>query len=179
MDTAVRTNLGTQAAFRAPGAVEGTAGLEVALDILAGKLGMDPLELRRKNYAERRQALDRPYARKLLLEAYRHGACESGGQSVTLCKDAFRKVRVAYLRRGIGMASQFWGGDGGPPAQAIAKLLPDGTAVILTGTQDIGTGTRTVLAQIAAEELGYHWSRYGWSWVTPSSESSRHPAVAV
>jgi len=52
------------------------------------------------------------------------------------------------------MASQLWGGDGGPPAQAIAKLLPDGSAVILTGTQDIGTGTRTVLAQIAAEELG-------------------------
>jgi len=51
------------------------------------------------------------------------------------------------------MASQIWGGDGGPPAQAIAKLLPDGTAVILTGTQDIGTGTRTVLAQVAAEEL--------------------------
>ena len=53
------------------------------------------------------------------------------------------------------MASQIWGGDGGPPAQAMAKLLPDGTAVIITGTQDIGTGTRTVLAQIAAEELGY------------------------
>jgi xanthine dehydrogenase YagR molybdenum-binding subunit len=52
------------------------------------------------------------------------------------------------------MASQIWGGDGGPPAQAMAKLLPDGTAVILTGTQDLGTGTRTVLAQIAAEELG-------------------------
>jgi xanthine dehydrogenase YagR molybdenum-binding subunit len=52
------------------------------------------------------------------------------------------------------MASQLWGGDGGPPAQAMAKLLPDGSAVILTGTQDIGTGTRTVLAQIAAEELG-------------------------
>jgi xanthine dehydrogenase YagR molybdenum-binding subunit len=51
------------------------------------------------------------------------------------------------------MASQLWGGDGGPPAQAIAKLLPDGSAVIITGTQDIGTGTRTVLAQIAAEEL--------------------------
>jgi xanthine dehydrogenase YagR molybdenum-binding subunit len=57
------------------------------------------------------------------------------------------------------MASQLWGGDGGPPAQALAKLLPDGGVIILTGTQDIGTGTRTVLAQIAAEELGYPLER--------------------
>jgi xanthine dehydrogenase YagR molybdenum-binding subunit len=57
------------------------------------------------------------------------------------------------------MASQLWGGDGGPPAQALAKLLPDGGAVILTGTQDIGTGTRTALAQVAAEELDYPLER--------------------
>ncbi len=128
--------------------------MEVALDQLAAALGMDPLELRRKNYAERHQALDRPYSRKLLLEAYRLGAERIGWAERDHEERRYPQGRDGYLRRGIGMASQLWGGDGGPPAQAIAKLLPDGTAVILTGTQDIGTGTRTVLAQIAAEELG-------------------------
>src|SRR5256885_15783919 len=52
------------------------------------------------------------------------------------------------------MASQLWGGSGLPPAYATVPLTPDGTAVLRCGTQDIGTGTRTVLAQIAAEELG-------------------------
>ncbi|QIA27311.1 xanthine dehydrogenase family protein molybdopterin-binding subunit [Thermaerobacter sp. PB12/4term] len=55
--------------------------------------------------------------------------------------------------RGIGMASQIWGGAGGPPAQAEVRVHPDGTATVVTAGQDIGTGTRTVLAQIAAEEL--------------------------
>jgi xanthine dehydrogenase YagR molybdenum-binding subunit len=53
------------------------------------------------------------------------------------------------------MASQVWGGSGGPPAYAVLKINPDGTAVVITGTQDIGTGIRTVLAQIAAETLGF------------------------
>jgi xanthine dehydrogenase YagR molybdenum-binding subunit len=52
------------------------------------------------------------------------------------------------------MASQVWGGGGGPPAYALVKINPDGSAVVITGTQDIGTGSKTVLAQIAAETLG-------------------------
>ncbi len=158
-DRPARTNLGTLAAFRAPGVVEGMAGLEVAMDALAAKLGMDPLELRRKNFAARYQLLDRPYARNLLHECYRIGAERIGWTTRNDEDRHFPAGRSGHLRRGIGMASQFWGGDGGPPAQAIAKLLPDGTAVIITGTQDIGTGTRTVLAQIAAEELGYPLER--------------------
>jgi xanthine dehydrogenase YagR molybdenum-binding subunit len=51
------------------------------------------------------------------------------------------------------MASQIWSGSGGPPAYALIKINLDGTAIVLSGTQDIGTGTKTVLAQIAAEEL--------------------------
>jgi CO/xanthine dehydrogenase Mo-binding subunit len=153
-DTDVRTNLGTLGAFRAPGVVEGTAGLEVALDALAGKLGMDPLELRRKNFAPCNQVMDRPYAAKTLLEAYALGAERIGWARRE--DPAWRAPQgtSGTLRRGLGMATQLWGGDGGPPAQAMAKLLPDGSAVIITGTQDIGTGTRTALAQIAAEELG-------------------------
>lgn len=52
------------------------------------------------------------------------------------------------------MASQVWGGGGGPPAYALVRIHPDGTADVLTGSQDLGTGTRTVFAQIAAEALG-------------------------
>jgi len=57
-------------------------------------------------------------------------------------------------RRGVGMANQIWGGGGGPPAYANVELNPDGTATLRTGTQDIGTGTKTVLTQVCAEELG-------------------------
>ena len=158
-DRAARTNLGTLASFRAPGVVEGIAGLELAIDALAMKLGMDPLELRHKNVAQRYQLLDRPYARHLLRECYRIGAERIGWATRNADERRFPIGRDGHLRRGVGMASQLWGGDGGPPAQAIAKLLPDGTAIIMTGTQDIGTGTRTVLAQIAAEELGYPLDR--------------------
>jgi xanthine dehydrogenase YagR molybdenum-binding subunit len=153
-DVPARTNLGTQASFRAPGAVEGTAGLEAALDRLAAKLGMDPLELRRKNFASRYQLLDRAYAAKTLGEAFEIGAAAIGWAGRDDPARRYPQGESGPLRRGMGMAGQVWGGDGGPPAQAMAKLLPDGSAVILTGTQDIGTGTRTVLAQIAAEELG-------------------------
>lgn len=152
-DIPARTNLGAQSSFRAPGVVEGTAGLETALDELARALHMDPLELRRKNFAPRFQLLDRPYAAKTLLEAYTLAADRIGWATRDAEARRYPRGRDGMLRRGVGMASQLWGGDGGPPAQAIAKLLPDGSAVIITGTQDIGTGTRTVLAQIAAEEL--------------------------
>ncbi len=153
-DRGARTNLGTFASFRAPGTVEGTAGMEVAIDQLAQTLGMDPLAFRRKNYAPHHQAMARPYARKLLDRAYDLGAERIGWATRDAEERRYPLGRTGSLRRGVGMASQIWGGDGGPPAQAMAKLLPDGSAVIITGTQDIGTGTRTVLAQIAAEELG-------------------------
>ncbi|HEX6798168.1 MAG TPA: xanthine dehydrogenase family protein molybdopterin-binding subunit [Ktedonobacterales bacterium] len=154
VDVPVQTNLGPFAAFRAPGVVEGTIGLEVALDRLAAALKMDPLALRRHNYAPDNQLMNgQPYARKLLLDAYSQAAEAIGWEGRDDEARRFPLGREGHLRRGVGMASQLWGGDGGPPAQATAKLLPDGTAVVLTGTQDIGTGTRTVLAQIAAEEL--------------------------
>lgn len=158
-DRAARTNLGSFSAFRAPGVVEGIAGLELAIDALAAQLGVDSLEFRRKNLATHYQLLDRPYARNLLQECYRIGADRIGWATRDSDERRFPAGRNGHLRRGVGMASQLWGGDGGPPAQAIAKLLPDGSAIIITGTQDIGTGTRTVLAQIAAEELGYPLDR--------------------
>ena len=64
------------------------------------------------------------------------------------------RVSTERIRRGKGMAAQVWGAGGGPPAYAIVKVNGDGSVDVLTGTQDLGTGTRTVFAQIAAEALG-------------------------
>jgi xanthine dehydrogenase YagR molybdenum-binding subunit len=61
--------------------------------------------------------------------------------------------RAARFRRGIGMAAQVWGAGGGPPAYALVRLESDGSASVLTGSQDLGTGSRTVFAQVAAEVL--------------------------
>jgi xanthine dehydrogenase YagR molybdenum-binding subunit len=145
----VRANTDRGRAFRAPGYVEGIFALEGGMDLLAETLGIDPLDLRLKNYADGDPTRGVPYTNKGLREAYEIGAQRSGwwGRS-----DSAREA--GPWRRGWGMASQIWGGGGGPPANAIVKLLPDATAEVLVGVQDIGTGTRTVLAQIAAEELG-------------------------
>jgi xanthine dehydrogenase YagR molybdenum-binding subunit len=62
------------------------------------------------------------------------------------------------IRRGFGVASQVWGGGGGPPAYALCRSNPDGTFDVLAGTQDLGTGSRTVFAQVAAEALGAPFS---------------------
>ena len=146
---AVRTSGDTARAFRAPGYVEGTVGLEGAMDELAAKLGLDPLDLRLRNYAEESPQRGRPYTAKGLRQAY-----EEGAQRFGWVERASAPRRHGAWCRGWGMASQIWGGGGGPPANAIVKLLSDGTAEVLAGVQDIGTGTRTILAQVAAEELG-------------------------
>jgi CO/xanthine dehydrogenase Mo-binding subunit len=144
----VFTHTGPMSAFRGPGYVEGTFALESLMEELADRLGMDPLDLRLKNYSDCDQVAGRPYSAKGLREAYEHGAERIGWRER-------RKGRKGSKVRGLGMASQIWGGSGGPPAYALVKIYPDGTATVISGTQDIGTGTKTVLAQIAAEELGF------------------------
>ena len=151
-DWAVFTNLGPFSAFRAPGYVEGTFALESMMDELAKALGLDPLELRLKNYAEIDPITNKPYTTKGLRQAYERGAQLIGWAERAHTKRARSK---GPKRVGFGLASQIWGGSGGPPAYALVKLNPDGTATVVTGTQDIGTGTRTALAQIAAEALGF------------------------
>jgi xanthine dehydrogenase YagR molybdenum-binding subunit len=145
----VRVNTDRGRAFRGPGYVEGIFALEGAMDALARELGIDPLDIRLKNYTEVDPTREEPYTTKGLREAY-----EIGAQRISWRDRSVSAPESGPWRRGWGMASQIWGGGGGPPANAIVKLLPDGTAEVLVGVQDIGTGTRTVLAQIAAEELG-------------------------
>ncbi|NLD74819.1 MAG: xanthine dehydrogenase family protein molybdopterin-binding subunit, partial [Chloroflexi bacterium] len=145
----VRTNTDTYRAFRAPGYVEGAFALEGALDALAAELGIDPLDLRLRNYAEESPSRNIPYTTKGLRRAY-----EMGAERIGWADRHERRRTDGPWRKGWGMASQLWGGGGGPPAKAIVKLLPDGTAEVQVGVQDLGTGTKTILTQVAAEELG-------------------------
>ena len=152
-ETFVYINAGPMDSFRAPGHVEGAFGLECAMDALAHELGMDPLELRRRNYAERDQEKDRPYSAKHLAACYTEGA-ERFGWTGRRASAAATRTQAHRIRRGVGMASQVWGAGGGPPAYATVRVNPDGTVDVLSGTQDLGTGSRTILAQVAAESLG-------------------------
>lgn len=147
----VFTNTGPGAAFRAPGYVEGTVGLDCAMEALADRLGIDPLQLRLRNYAEADQVLGRPYSSKFLHEAYTMAADAAGWSRRAATPAA--PVRSGRPRRGFGMASQIWGGAGSAPAYAEVRLNADGTVDVRIGTHDIGTGARTALAQIAAEVL--------------------------
>jgi CO/xanthine dehydrogenase Mo-binding subunit len=133
-------------AFRAPGFVEGTFGLECLLDELAAKLGVDPLELRRHNYADATN--DRPFSSKNLMECYRRAEAHWGR------RNEVRARSHGPWKHGVGLASQIWYGGGGPPSYAWIRLGSDGRATVITAMQDIGTGTRTAMAQIAADELG-------------------------
>jgi xanthine dehydrogenase YagR molybdenum-binding subunit len=143
-----KLNLPPMKAFRAPGFVEGTFGLECLLDELAAKLDLDPLELRRRNHADVEPVEGRSYSSKNLLECYRRA--EPHWER----RHEVRARSTETVKRGVGMASQVWWGGGGPPSYAWVRVGSDGHAAVVTATQDVGTGTKTALSQIAAEELG-------------------------
>jgi xanthine dehydrogenase YagR molybdenum-binding subunit len=143
-------NTGPAVAFRAPGYVEAAWALEQAMDILARKLDLDPLDLRLKNYATADQKRDKPFSEpESLRRCYETAAQRFGWRAYK------RQPGGDTRKRGIGIAAHEWGGSGYPPGYAWIKLNADGSADVVTGTQDIGTGTRTSLTQVAAEELGF------------------------
>lgn len=146
----VRLNLGTPTAMRAPGESTGAFALECAMDELAQALGMDPIELRVKNHAEANPMTGLPFSRKRLLDCYRIGA-EAFGWSRR--SPAPRSMRDGRWLIGYGMATSTYPGFR-LPASARARILADGTAVVESATQDIGTGTWTSMAQAAADALG-------------------------
>jgi xanthine dehydrogenase YagR molybdenum-binding subunit len=172
---AVFTNTGPAVAFRAPGYVEAAFALESAIDELARALQLDPLELRLRNYADRDQVRNRPYTTPESLRLCYERASEAFGWRTYRKPPASASPASSPSagpgpalsaaegngpkRRGVGMAAHDWGGSGYPPGYAWVKLNADGTADVVTGTQDIGTGTRTALTQVAAEELGLRLER--------------------
>ena len=163
--------------FRAPGFTEGTFGLECIVDELAAKLGVDALELRRKNYASSNDGT--PFSSKNLADCYERA------QKHWDRRHDVRGRSDATWKRGVGMASQIWYGGGGPPSYAWTRVGSDGRVAVVTAMQDIGTGTRTAMAQIAAEELGVSLDRVEVSlgdtargpYATLSAGSSTTPSV--
>lgn len=149
-EISVYINAGPAVAFRAPGHVEAAFALEQAMDELARKLEMDPVELRRQNYSEVDQLEEKPFT---LPEGLR--LCYDRVTDAIGWDSRQRPEQTGSKRRGIGFAAHDWiGGGGHDPGYAWIELNSDGTVDVVTGTQDIGTGTRTGLAQVAAEELG-------------------------
>lgn len=146
---AIYTNTGPSVAFRAPGHVEAAFALESAMDELARELDLDPVDLRLHNYTKTDQKKEKPYSSPEALRAcYEHATQTFGWQKGP------RPIAMGAKRRGVGFAAHEWGGGGNPPAYAWVKINSDGTVDVITGAQDIGTGTRTGLLMVAAEELG-------------------------
>lgn len=143
-------DLPTPLDMRAPGAASGLFPLEVAMDELAQALRMDPLALRLHNYAERAPSGDKPYSSKKLRECYALGA-ERFGWSRR--KPQARSLREGDELVGWGMASGQWIAEQ-QEAQARVVWHADGHVDVETAASDIGTGTCTVLAQVAASALG-------------------------
>jgi xanthine dehydrogenase YagR molybdenum-binding subunit len=123
----VRIDVPTPTFTRAPGHASGSFALESAMDELAYAAGIDPLELRLRNHADRDPDEDKPWSSKSLRECYARAA--------EACM-----ATATYPARQL-------------PASAIARLAADGTLTVQAGTQDIGTGTYTIMTQLAADEL--------------------------
>ncbi len=143
-------NAGKSRAFRAPGFPQCGWALEQMMDALAGKLGMDPIELRLKNIATVSQVRkNQPYTSTGLRQCLTEGAKAFGWAEARR-----RKRDSGPVRRGIGIAAGMWGWEGEPMATAIVKLMSDASVNLNIGASDIGTGTKTVMAMVVSEELG-------------------------
>ena len=143
-------DLFTPCDMRAPGGASSLYCIESAMDELSYAAGIDPLELRLKNYSEWDQNEDKPFTSNALKDCYYRGA-ERFGWSKR--KPEARSTREGRELVGYGMASGIWEAFR-VPTSARAVLAPDGTLEIGCATADIGTGTYTILTQIGAEMLG-------------------------
>jgi xanthine dehydrogenase YagR molybdenum-binding subunit len=141
-------HVNTPTALRAPVEGPGTWALESAMDELAHTLRMDPLDLRLTNYAVVDPADGRPWSSKKLIDAYEEGA------ALFRWRERSRQPqRDGHWLVGTGMASCVMGAFR-MPSEARVRLRADGTATIESGFHDIGSGTLTIMPQIAAEVLG-------------------------
>jgi len=136
--------------MRAPGEASGSIALEVAMDELAFALNLDPIELRLRNHADAHPTDGKPWSSKSLKECYRAGA-EKFGWAKRDPKP--RSMRDGKWLIGYGMASATYPVNLFPSSARVA-LKADGTALVESGTQDLGTGSYTVFTQLAAEILG-------------------------
>ena len=140
-DYDVLMNTGPSCAFRAPGHPQGAFALEVGIDMLCAKLGHDPVEFRLRNSCERT-----PWR----AEELRIGAERIGWQR----RDPMPGAEDGPIKRGLGVANSIWYSVYNPGAQVEVQVNKDGSVVALTSTSAPGAGSRTVIAQAIAEELG-------------------------
>lgn len=145
----VRTNEPLPIPMRAPGVAPGTFALESALDEAAVTLGLDPVELRVRNFADRDQNADKPWSSNSLLECYRLGAERFGWAS----RPAAGQARDGRWRIGWGMATSVYPVHR-QPCSVRVRLEADAGLLVQCGTQDFGQGAYTAIGQIAAEGLG-------------------------
>ena len=133
------TNEDSSVALRAPGFPQASFAMESLMDELAEKLGLDPVEFRKKNLHEDawHRQLDR-------------GAKEIGWER----RNAVAGSAPGPLKRGLGCGVGAWGGGGGPQCVVNVRISRDGSVFAAVGSQDLGTGTRTYIRAIVAEELG-------------------------
>jgi xanthine dehydrogenase YagR molybdenum-binding subunit len=147
----VFVNAGPERPFRAPGHPQGAWALEITMDALAARLGMDPIAFRLKNISTVSQVRGGvPYTTTGLAQCLTDGARAFGWSEGRARKNA----APSHVLRGVGVAAGMWqAGAGGPPSTVIVKLFADGSAHLNMGASDIGCGTKTWGAQIVAEEL--------------------------
>jgi xanthine dehydrogenase YagR molybdenum-binding subunit len=145
-----RMHLGTPTFMRAPGEATGSFALESAMDELACALDMDPLALRLKNYAERDPGKDLPWSSKSLRQCYEIGAERFGWKGRP---PAPRSMKQGDRLVGWGMATATYPTNRSA-AECSAALQLDGSALFRSATQDLGTGTYTVMTQVAAHAIG-------------------------
>jgi xanthine dehydrogenase YagR molybdenum-binding subunit len=137
----VHTNIDSSRAFRAPGSPEASFPMESLMDDLAAKLDMDPIDLRKKNNG------DPVYARQMDIAAQKIGWATGRNKSPGA-------GQTGTIKRGMGLGLSQWGGGGGPSCEVTVAISSDGGVKVQSGTQDLGTGTRTFTGAIVAEELG-------------------------
>ena len=145
-----RRNVGSPTAMRGPGAVPGLYATESAMNELADQLKMDPVKLRVLNEPKIDESLGIPFSSRHYLECLELGAEKFGWSK--------RTPEVGSMKRdglvlGWGMAGAAWVAARFP-AEASVQLRDDGSARVASGTQDIGTGTYTILAQLVSERTG-------------------------
>jgi CO/xanthine dehydrogenase Mo-binding subunit len=136
--------------MRAPGAAQGNFAMESALDELSYTLGLDPIELRLRNYTEVHPGSGRPWSSKALRECYHAGAERFGWARRTPKTGSMRDGNWLV---GYGMAGVTFT-PGQAPCQASVSIRRDGTAYVRSAATDLGTGTYTVATQVTAELLG-------------------------
>jgi xanthine dehydrogenase YagR molybdenum-binding subunit len=141
--------------MRAPGTAQGNFAVESALDELSYTLGIDPVELRLRNYTEVHPGSGRPWSSKALRECYQAGAERFGWERRTA---ATRSMRDGDCLVGYGMAGVTFT-PGQAPCRARVSIRRDGTAHVRSAATDLGTGTYTIATQVTAEFLGLDTSQ--------------------